>query len=266
MRRITPAACRSATWSATRPLCRPSLRRSCSALSTAAGTLPMPIWITSPSSIEARDVGPDPPDLVGPAGARQRQERSPGLDHVIEALVRYLVARTRPRHRGVDLGHDQLRPRQDRGHEMDRDPEAALAPIVRRRHLDQGEIDRQGAQILPDAAVVQRQEADPAGGMRSGDRAGDEEAREAGSRMEGGGVDDVQPGDQAADVVDASTRRGGGRQRLEQGRRLAAGTLHEHRHAGAEQVGQAVGGDRLRIGGIGGIGGIGLTDGRAGRW
>ena len=50
------------------------------------------------------------------------------------------------------------------------------------------------------------------------------------------------PGNQAADVVHAVARLGRRRERFQQWRRLAARALHEHGHAGAQQIGQAFGG------------------------
>jgi hypothetical protein len=63
--------------------------------------------------------------------------------------------------------------------------------------------------------------------------------------MEGCRVDGVDPGDEAADVVHPIARVWPGRERPQQRARLAACPLHEHDHAGAEQIGQAFGRDLL---------------------
>ena len=138
---------------------------------------------------QAGDVRADPMGLRRQAAGRERDQRAFRLDHVVEPVVRDLIAVGRARHGGVDLGHDHLGPIQHRRDEVHRDAEAAAAAAIRRRDLDQGEIDLEPRQIAPDPAVVQRQEAHLAGRVRAGDVAEHEERGEAGVGVEGCRVD-----------------------------------------------------------------------------
>ena len=140
----TPAACRSATSSLTSPPCRPRSRWPRSAPSTAAGTLPMPIWIVSPSSIRPATCAPIRSVSRGRRAGRERDQRALGLDRRSRAARRgSRSSAAGPRHGRVDLGHDHLRPGQHRRHEVHRDAEAAPAGAIGRRDLDQREVDRQ---------------------------------------------------------------------------------------------------------------------------
>ena len=238
----TPASCRSATSSLTSPPCRPRSRRSRRLASTAAGTLPMPIWIVSPSSIRPATCVPirwvsaaGRPSGARPAGGPSRpRSRDARTD---------LVAMGGSRHGGIDLGHDRLGPLQRRRDEVHRYAEAAPAGAIRRRDLNQGEIDLEPRQVVPDAAVVQRHEPHLAGRMGARDRAEHEERGEPGVGVEGRRVDPIDPGNEAADVVHAIARLRRRRERLQQRGRLAARALHEHGHAGAQQIGQTFGAD-----------------------
>jgi hypothetical protein len=133
---------------------------------------------------QAGDVRADPGRLRRQVAGRNRNQRTRRFDHVVQAVVGKLVAAGGSRHRRVDLGHDRVGPVQDGGDEVHRDAEAAATGAIRRRDLDQREIDLESRQIMPDAAVVQRQEARLAGRMGARDVAEHEERGEPGVGME----------------------------------------------------------------------------------
>ena len=64
------------------------------------------------------DVGSYAMGLRPEVAGRQRDQRAFRLDHVVQPLVRDLVAAGWSRHGGVDLRHDHLGAVQDRRHEM----------------------------------------------------------------------------------------------------------------------------------------------------
>ena len=166
----------------------------------------MPIWMVSPSAIRLATFWPIRSDLRRQLAGREAHQRPLGLDHVVEAVVGELVA---PRRRGMAALISATTPWPGPA------PPARSAPRrrgcsgrdVRRARLDQRQVDLQRAEVLPDAAVVQRQEADPAGAMGAGDVAEHEEGGEPCLGMKGGRVDHVEPRDAAADVVHALARR-----------------------------------------------------------